>query len=120
MVLNLVRRESAEIQPFCFSQKATLRHHGGDTNSLHSTFQVFLPCAFPWTLLGVSVVIVVYSLSMYKKFIMHRSMNVEENNEHALHISTNLSGTHEDDRLPSEINAAWLLCHGHKTMSHHL
>jgi hypothetical protein len=36
-------------------------------------------------------------------------MNVEENNEHAHHILSNLSGAHrDDDRLLSKTNAAWL------------
>jgi hypothetical protein len=47
-------------------------------------------------------------------------MNVEENNEHALNILSNLSGAHGDDRLSSKTNAAWLLLHAHIPVPHHL
>ena len=119
-LINLVIRECIKDSHFVFSQKITYRHHGGDSHPLNSTFRVLLLCVFLRTWTGVSVVTVVYSLSLYKKFRMHSSMNVEENNEHALHILSNLSGARGDDRLLSKTNAAWLLCHAHSPMPHQL
>ena len=96
MVLNVVSREGTESTVIMLlarnsssKQNVEVYSHGGETNHPILLFRMFSAHTFLQKPQSVNVIMLVYNLLLWNKFMMHNPMNVTKKytqNEQALHI----------------------------------